>query len=43
MFLPVRKLLQRLAELRNCPNCGSASYYHNGKTNVCMDCYHQWV
>ncbi|MFF5636583.1 hypothetical protein [Streptomyces sp. NPDC012825] len=42
MFLSVRKLVQRLAELCNCPYCGSASYYHNGKNDVCMDCQGTW-
>lgn len=42
MFVPVRKVIQRLAKLCICPSCGSASYDHNGQKNVCMDCGNQW-
>ncbi|MFE6226921.1 hypothetical protein [Streptomyces sp. NPDC057854] len=43
MFVPIRKLIRRLAELCNCPRCGGASYYHNGSVNICMDCGNQWT
>lgn len=43
LFVPIRKLIRLLAEVCNCPSCGSASYYHNGTVNVCMDCGAQWT
>ncbi|MFF3158496.1 MULTISPECIES: hypothetical protein [unclassified Streptomyces] len=43
MFLHARKLIKKLAELCDCPACGSKSYYMdtNGKQH-CMDCGNEW-